>query len=213
MLQRLIYSSDPPKDAPNHIAAAQLAQTVSLVRMLGGKLWEARLRMNDAVLSKELRTEFFPLQDGSADVWRTLNREIGGAKWLDRMRNAHAFHYPTFAQIGNALEKHWPNDGSTIFGNTQRSAFFHSADVALLLAFFASATDDDSTRDPRAMLNSFAPILRELYALSMVLISLLGDVLGAFVHQRLYDGGLPIPLGNISGPSEDDLFIPYFLKR
>ncbi len=207
-LHKALLATEPNKNAPDFVAAAHISQSTTLMRILVGKIWEARTRMNDPVMARTLRSEFFPLIPGQAERWKELNRAIASASWLVTLRNRHAFHFPTYEQIADRLVSNWPSRGATILGPSPGNCFFYDADQAMMLALFETASGE--LDDKRALIREFGEVLGSLYRMSSELAKLLSETLAMFVKARLWDGKRTEPLGEVSELKLQSERLPYF---
>jgi hypothetical protein len=209
-LHKALIATEPDKKAPDFVIAAHISQSTTLMRILAGKIWEARTRMNDPVMSKTLREEFFPLIPGQAQRWKGLNRAIASASWLATLRNHHAFHFPTYDQIAHRLASNWPIPGGTVLGPSPGNCFFYDADQAMMLALLETASREFD--DKRTLIREFAVVLGSLYRMSTQLAALLSETLITFVKERLWDGKRTVPFGRIDELKHQSETLPYFVR-
>jgi hypothetical protein len=149
ILQRMIFVSAPPDKATQVERDANGAQMMFLAKMLCGKVYEAQIALNAAVINTFLTKRCFPLlEDGEGErLRREFNRLASGSAWLKEARNQHSMHYATFDQWKDVLpvmDTH-KMGFEFVMGRLTGDTFYSTSDAAANLSFYLEADQDWQT--------------------------------------------------------------------
>jgi hypothetical protein len=179
-LQKLLHFAIPKHaDARPVRQLPEYGQLFFVARLAVGKMWEAKLALERSEMSKVLRTSFLPLVPEQADRLQLWCRRVSKSRWVERLRNAHSFHYPKFAQWSSLLQPDPSWEDDHIFTGSQSGNVYYAGSDSIAQNWMFGQL---SETDPR---NAVDPMVSELIALLGGANDAVEEVLGAFIVERL----------------------------
>ena len=152
-----------------------------ILRILSGKLYESSLVINGKEVSSFLKSHCFQHLkfDGVAEL-RRFNKLASGNKWLNAARNGHSMHYPTLQHAAKALDAMDAGKAGFEFfvGGKHGETLYWSSDVLAGTAFAFEA-------DEKNYGTGLSKIFDDLVELSRILLNITAECLNGFVvHLR-----------------------------
>jgi hypothetical protein len=159
LIEKLIVASTPADaDAPNHVLQPQMAQLAFVLRLAGGKLWEAKELLERKELRDVVDGALQPRMTAVVPTVSTLLAKFRAAAWLRQMRNKVGFHYPSYATFTKVRSEEGPlADGTWIFGNSSGNQYFDAAET---LALSVMAMDAEASAN--SVINERLYVVMEL---------------------------------------------------
>lgn len=206
-LQKLIAFAMPKHDdtRPARLGP-ELAQAMFLFRLGCGKIWEAHGRINNSIeVVKTLRERVFPKMPTGPARQRELNRAIGAAPWLSKLRNGMGFHFPSFDDWAHLIkpDETWVPD--SIFFAEMTGNTFYAASESIAQAWMFGL---HGAADIRA---AAEPMIEQMIELLRLCSSFLEDVIGVLVAEVvLSDVRPPELVGEVNAPEFESVSIPFW---
>lgn len=206
LLQKLLAFALPKHDDNRPLRQQpEMGQALFLFRIAAGKMWEAKLALNREVLSVVLRLSFLPLIPNGADRLKLWQRRVADAAWLKNLRDGHSFHYPAFKDWRPLLEGtgDWHDD--EIFMSGESGNVFHAGADSMAQQWMFGQLNPENPR------GAVVPMIDEMIKLLGQVNSLVEDLLGAFVTERLLGAGVVSEsLGSVASPAFQSVSIPFW---
>ena len=206
LLQKLLAFALPKHDDNRPLRQQpEMGQVLFLFRIAAGKMWEAKLALVRVDLSRVLKLSFLPLISNGVDRLKLWRRRVAEAAWLKNLRNGHSFHYPDFKEWQPLLESSgdWRDD--EIFMSEQSGNVFHAGADSMAQHWMFGQLNPGNPRE------AVVPMIDELIELLGQVNSLVEDLLGAFVTERLLDEGVvPEQIGSVASPAFQAVRIPFW---
>jgi hypothetical protein len=180
-LRKLLKFAIPTHDDTRPLRQQpEMGQAMFIFRLAAGKLFEAKLALNEEVLSAVLRRSFLPLVPDADTRLKEFNRSTTKAKWLEGLRNEHSFHYPPYEQWSAIVKPadDWVDDD--IFMGKQSGNVFYAGSDALAQHWMFGRVNSGNPRE------AVVPMIDALIDFLSQFNSLVEDILGAFVAARAY---------------------------
>jgi hypothetical protein len=205
-LQKLLGFALPKHDDDRPLRQQpEMGQALFLFRTAAGKVWEAKLSLAKVNFARVLNLSFLPLLPGASDRLKTWQRRVAAATWMSRLRDRHSFHYPTYEQWRPLLETSgvWQDDD--IFMGAQSGNTFYASSDAMVQHWMFGQLNQSSPRD------AVEPMIDELISLLADFNSLVEDLLGAFISERLLqEAQATKSLGSVAGPEFHSVTLPFW---
>ena len=179
-LQKLLKFALPIHDDERSFRKQpEMAQALCLFRIAAGKMFEAKLALENPTMSQVLPVSFLLLAPGLSDRLEKLRFQVEHAEWLKNLRNQHSFHYPKFYQWATLIDPSpdWADDD--IFLAEQSGNVFYVGSDMLAQQWMFGQFDSENPAE------AVEPMIKALIALIGDINGFLEDVLGAFIAQRL----------------------------
>lgn len=142
-LQKLMVASHPYDQQTKIERSGSVCQSTLLQRILVGKLFEAKARVNSREVHRFLTTKcFVHLKDGAgAALLKEFNQAISSCDWLSDARNQHSMHYPTLDLWRNVLDQ--MRDAKEAFnfviGSRDGDILYETSDQIANMSFFENS--------------------------------------------------------------------------
>jgi hypothetical protein len=179
-MQKLLHYALPKHEDDRLVRRLpEFGQLFMIARIVVGKLWEAKLTLEKRELADVLDKSFTPLMPHAQDRFTPWKRRLASAKWPQRLRDRHSFHYPTFEQWKNLIspDASWEDD--RIYMASQSGNVFYAGSDAIASHWMFGQKEPS---DPKKAVD---PMVTELISLLGEFTSAVEDTLGAFVAERL----------------------------
>lgn len=207
-LQKLLKFAIPTHDDSRPLRQQpEMGQTMFIFRLAAGKLFEAKLALNEKVLSAVLRRSFLPLVADADTRLKEFKRSTDKAKWLAGLRNEHSFHYPTYEQWSAIVEPadDWADDDIFMATQVQSGNVFYAGSDALAQHWMFGRENGSSPRE--AVVRMIDALIDFLGRFN----SLVEDVLGAFIVARLIPPGTrALTVGSVVSPKFESVQLPFW---
>lgn len=206
-LQKLIAFALPKHDDTREaIRQPEMGQALFLFRLACSKIWEARTTINQSVeISATLRQRVLAKMKGGPERLREVNKAIGAAPWLSKMRNGIGFHFPTFADWQGLIipDDSWAPD-SIYLGEMTGNTFYAGSDtIAHVWMFGLHGTPD--------LREAVEPMIEQMINLLRLVNSFLEDAMGVLVTDVvLTDPQQPLNIGEAMAPDFAGVAIPFW---
>jgi hypothetical protein len=183
----------------------EMGQALVLLRIAGGKLYEAKVALDKPPFVDVLARSFLPLLENGPDRLKAFRRGVSKAKWLADLRNKHSFHYPTLHEWQHLIEAQgeWTDDD--VFMAKQSGNMFFAGSDAMAQHWMFGQLD---AQDPRTAVE---PMIDGLLKLLGSFNSLIENLLAAFVAKRLLANRVePVLAGSIAAPDFESIRLPFW---
>lgn len=206
-LQKLVAFAMPKHDDVRSARVQpEVSQALFLLRLCCGKIWEAHGRINNSVeVVATLRELVFPKMPKGPDRQRELNKAIGAAPWLSKLRNGIGFHFPTFKDWEPLIkpDETWVPD-SIFIAEMTGNTFYAASDSIAQAWMFGLHGAADIKFGAEQMIEQMIDLLR-------LFNSFLEDVIGILVTEVvLSDPKLPSTVGEVPSPEFESVAIPFW---
>lgn len=206
-------------DRLQHTTDAQAAgaafNTMFFCRLLAGKVYEGRNKVNTRAVQAFLKKCCFPFIEGQSGPTelKALNRAASTCRWLEMARNGHAMHYPSLEQCRPALELLASQNAGFeyIIGPVNSQSLYHSSDAMAGLALFLEV-------DPNDWRSGVATMAQELSDVATRLTDFIQTAVVAYIEEARIAAPkdsytTKVKIRDVAGfeaPLYDDYFFPYF---
>ena len=197
--QKLLHFAIPKHDDARPLRRLpEYGQLFLVARIVAGKLWEAKVALERRDLSRAITDSFAPLTPDGQDRLTGWKRRLAKAKWPEKLRTGHSFHYPSFEQWQHVLrvDASWEDD-QIYLAKESGNVFYAGSDAIAHHSMFGQL-------DPVDPKSAVDPMVSELISLLGEFTSTVEDVLGAFVAHRLFDN--EVPPESVEGAVDTALF-------
>ncbi|MEW6370492.1 MAG: hypothetical protein AB1584_06110 [Pseudomonadota bacterium] len=183
---------------------AEIAQAFFLFRLAASKIYEAKDKINGKEIYQALNELVFTDSPHLRDSLRDLNKAIGAASWLSRMRNGMGFHYPKLSDWEAYImpDKTWTDD-IVYTGKEAGNVFYDSSATVAMHWMF------DKYRDYEAA-ESVDLLVHELIALINQMNRFTNTVVGEITAKLIPTGKAQLA-GKVLAPEYDTVSLPFWL--
>lgn len=152
-----------------------ISQAMLFSRLLAGKLLEAKLTLSMPIISRFLKNRCYPFMEENAGRPRLnkFKKSVDELKWLSRVRNRHAMHFPTYDEAEAGLKYVEQSDFEMFFGDTFGEYLFTVSDTMAGVSFFSEVNEDWK--------DGMNKVVEELPKLGNLLCDFLHGCMGAFL--------------------------------
>lgn len=203
-LQKMIGFAIPKHDDVRPARrSAEIAQLLFLFRLAASKIYEFQASVNRKEFRVALDELVFSKSPQHRDLLRDLNKAVGGATWLSRMRNGMGFHYPMFTEweAYTTPDSTWVDDLVYVGQESGNTFYDASASVAMHWMF-------DKYRDIEPA-KAFDRLADELIELIKQINSFAETMVGTIITNLVPDGDAK-PIGRFIAPEHDKVSLPYW---
>jgi hypothetical protein len=171
--------------------------------MAASKIYEAQAAINSKEVHTTLEELVFAKSPDLRNSLKQLNKAIGAADWLSRMRNGMGFHYPKFSdwEQYTTPDSNWVDDIVYVGEQSGNTFYDSSASIAMHWMF-------DKYRNFEAV-KSVDPLMNEM----IDLIRQMNDFANAMAGQiimKLVPNGSPKFVGKVIAPEHRKVPLPYW---
>jgi len=205
-LQKLLHFATPVHEDRRPLRIEpEIAQTLFLIGVVAGKVWEIKLAFDEQRMSQVLRESFWPLLDDGSKSWARINRKIQKATWLKDVRNGHSFHYPS-AKDWNSMMRPtggWTDDKIYV-GEISGNTFYQGSAVTAHTWMFGGVDQANPQSAVTRTVDQSIDFLTELN-------NLLEELLGKFITARLMtDESEPKEIDKVIAPDFTAVKLPFW---
>lgn len=207
-LQKLLNISMPKHEDKRAFRwNAEWSQSMFIIRLAAGKLWEAKLAIDKKEVSQSLRSEFLPHMEEGEKKRKDLNKQVQTMSWLSKLRDWHSFHYPTYGQWTPLTEpkEDWVPD--EVFLTKEHGNTFYAASEAVSSQWMFGQVNSN---DPQA---GVEPMINDLIKLIMQFNNFIADAISAFAAERLgLSAVMQKTAGSVQAPDFFEMSLPFWMR-
>ncbi len=182
---------------------AEIAQALFLFRMAASKIYEAQAAINRREVQDTLGELVFAHKPELRESLRSLNKAVGSAEWLSRMRNGMGFHYPKFSdwEPYTTPDANWVDD--VIYtGEQSGNTFFDSSATVAMQWMFAEYRGYEAAESVDLLISEIIQLIKQINAFS--------NLMSAEIVVRMLPEGGSTLKAKVVAPEHDKVSLPYW---
>jgi len=182
---------------------AEIAQVFFLFRMAASKIYEAQAAINSKEVRDTLNELVFDSSPDLLDLLRALNKSVGSANWLSRMRNGMGFHYPKFRdwETYTTPDASWVDD-VVYFADEAGNTFFDPSATVALHWMFDKYKGYEAAESIDLLVNELVDLIKQINEFTNVMV--------AEIVVRIMPERKPKSLGTIIAPEHTKVVLPFW---
>jgi hypothetical protein len=182
---------------------AEIAQVFFLFRMAASKIYEAQAAINSKEVRDTLNELVFPFSPDLRDSLRALNKAVGGATWLSRMRNGMGFHYPKFSdwKTYTTPDTNWVDD-VVYFAEQSGNTFFDPSATVAMHWMFDKYRDYEAAESVDLLVNELIDLIKQINEFTNVMVT---EIVIKMVPNRKRQ-----PVGTVIAPEHNKVVLPFW---
>jgi hypothetical protein len=187
---------------------AEISQVFFLFRMAASKIYEAMAAINRKEVRDTLNGLVFSSSPSLRELLSELNKAVGGADWLSRMRNGMGFHYPKFSawESYTTPDNNWTDD-VVYMGERSGNTFFDSSANVTMHWMFDKYRGYQAAEAVNLLVDEMIDLIKKINEFTnLVVVEIVTKLIS---HEE------PTLAGTVIAPEHDKVALPYwtFLRK